>query len=75
MEPLTDLSDAGIDQSDDIDSDMEWDPMLCHDSMRPNWEKEDQEEGKELDGDDLVVLTEGWDDELEDHREGYGIPS
>ena len=42
--------------------------MLCHDSMRPNWEKEDQEEGKELDGDDLVVLTEGWDDELEDHQ-------
>ena len=55
--------------SDAEDSDVEWDPMLCHDSIRPNWEKEGQEEGESED-EDMALLTEGWDCDNESEKHG-----
>ncbi|KAG5732391.1 hypothetical protein E4T56_gene11520 [Termitomyces sp. T112] len=49
------------------DPNVKWDLMICLDSMRPEWEKEDQEEedleqGKVGDS-DVASFTEGWDNE------------
>ncbi|KAG5338058.1 hypothetical protein C0989_008263 [Termitomyces sp. Mn162] len=49
------------------DPDVEWEPMICVDSMKPEWEKKDKEEedleqGKVGDS-DVASFTEGWGNE------------
>ncbi|KIL54192.1 hypothetical protein M378DRAFT_188729 [Amanita muscaria Koide BX008] len=67
-------------EQEDEDPDIEWDPMVCLDSMRPEWEKEEEEEenltsGKLSNGTtDLAWFKEGWDsEESSEHGEGRQV--
>ncbi|KAG6870732.1 hypothetical protein C0993_004205, partial [Termitomyces sp. T159_Od127] len=49
------------------ESDQDWDPLLELDSLKPCWEKEDQEsEDENTDDENMEILMEGWDDGIDD---------
>ncbi|KAG6881874.1 hypothetical protein C0993_012598, partial [Termitomyces sp. T159_Od127] len=58
-------SDENLQEDSNNDLDQDWDPLLELDSLKPCWEKEDQdsdEENVDDNNENMEILTEGWDD-------------
>ncbi|KNZ81456.1 hypothetical protein J132_00564 [Termitomyces sp. J132] len=53
-------------QGNDNDTDQDWDPLLEVDSLKLCWKKEDQAKESENDNENMEILTEGWDDGIDE---------